>query len=195
MLEVEFDIEDIEKSELEVNSAVDQVDEDESAEERLRRRQLTRYLDILKAVVRISTPRDTDDIRYRLLKRLKQSSSYLTKLRFPLEENHSSQLSISRYPSRHIRKLASSLYKLLQTHWLSPCRCPDINSDANSSSHAKREIQLNLVTHRRFELLPAPGSDHQIDNSYTDAKFEILLPTTSEWVAWQETEIHVKGQQ
>ncbi|CZR67542.1 uncharacterized protein PAC_17441 [Phialocephala subalpina] len=191
-LEIERDVKDMGGIELEVKSLAESVEDEESEKERLQRRQLTRYLDILKEVVHISTARDTDDRRERLFKRLKHSCSYLTNLRFPPEESPSSQLSISRYPSRHIRKLASSLYKLLQEHWRSPCNCSNPDSDENASSHAKREVQLSLVTHRRFDLLPAPGTAHGTD---TDAKFEILLPTVSNYVTWQETEIHVKGQQ
>ncbi|KAF8860775.1 hypothetical protein BDZ45DRAFT_724295 [Acephala macrosclerotiorum] len=81
MLEIEPDVEDMEGRDLEVNSAAEPVEDEESEEERLRRRQL----DILKEVVRISPSRGDARKRERLLKRLRESYRYLIDLRFPPE--------------------------------------------------------------------------------------------------------------
>jgi hypothetical protein len=149
------------------------------------------YIKILAEAIRINQKKDTDRTRQELLNRFRAGYIYLLDLCFPSEQSPSSQLSISLYPSRNVRKLSNLLYRQLRKHWGSPCGCPNYSP---RSLHAKKELQLNLVTYRRFDLI-APEIPHENDTGLSDAKFEILLPTTSESLLWQEVEIWVKDEQ
>lgn len=188
----ESDDEETTYNQLEVDLEEDEV-ETESTESDLRKLQTLKYLKILSSVTRINQRNDTNQTRTRLLKNLRNGSIYLTLLCFPTTENQASQLSISKYPSKNVRKLAGSLYKLLQRHWC--CKCPSYRSHDSQSPHEKRETQLSLAANRRFELTPTLGVTLEEDAFCTDAKFEVLLPTNSDRMVWQETEIVVKHPQ
>lgn len=139
-----------------------------------------KYLNILKNAVHISQG-EVD--RKRLLKRLRKGYLYLHGLSNTYADHPISQVTISRYPYKNVRNSARLIYNFLQKHW--SCTCPENNP------HRRRETQFNLTTHRRFETTPEPVSSQEKN---TDAKFDILFPTNSEFLEWQECEIHVMSQ-
>lgn len=186
----ESDDEQSEDEKLELSS------DEESVENELRKKVLKtpkniEYIKILAEAVRINQKKDTDRTRQELLSRFRAGYIYLLDLCFPPEQSPSSQLSISLYPSRNVCKLSNLLYRQLRKHWGSPCGCPNYPP---RSLHAKKELQLSLVTYRRFDLV-TPEVPHENDIGLSDAKFEVLLPTTSEDVHWQEVEIRVQDEQ
>lgn len=51
-------------------------------------------------------------------------------------------LRLSDYPMKHVRKLATALFEVLQSNW--HCQCP------GGSSHVNRKTRLNLTQNQRF---------------------------------------------
>lgn len=159
-----------------------EIEEDKLEDEKLEEDQEETYRKILLKAVRIS---QTELDRKHCLKRLREGYLYLLDL-LDLSNNSAdrptSQVSISHYPSKHVRNAATSVYKILQKHW--SCKCPDINP------HGSRKTHFSLTAHRRFETNPNPISS-QKERFYTKIKFDILFPTNSDFIEWQESEIHV----
>lgn len=155
----------------------------ELEDEELEDDQEQEYLNILLNSVQISK---SEVDRKRLLKRLRAGYIYLEDLSHNFTESPTSPVKISEYPSKHVRRFASSLHKALQRHW--SCTCPD------TTPHGSRKTQFSLTTHRRFETIPNSISSQE-EKVYTEAKFDILFPTTSDSLEWQESEIHVFSRQ
>lgn len=138
------------------------------------------YREILLKAVQISR---TELDRKRCLKRLRDGHVYLLGLLDPSNstaDHQTSRVSISHYPSKHVRNSATSVYKTLQKHW--SCKCPDTNP------HGSRKTHFSLTAHRRFETTPNLITSQE-ERFYTELKFDILFPTNS--LKWQESEIHV----
>lgn len=135
-----------------------------------------KYLYLLWDAVRIS---QTESDRRRLIRRLREGYLYLLDLSSGFADHHTTEIRISQYPSKDVRDLASSLYKILQKHW--SCTCPDDNA------HGRRKTQFSLTAHRRFETTPNCIRSQE----EKEAKFDILFSTNSCFLEWQESEIHV----
>jgi hypothetical protein len=157
--------------------------EDGELDDPVQRLQEEQYLRVLKGVVHVASRAE----RYRIqaLHRLRAGFNHLIDLSHPTVDGPSSHVSIAQYPSKHVRKCATSFFRLLQRHW-SSCKC------AGYETHRNRKTQLSLAAHRRFGTTPSPENVHKATNVNTEATFQVLLPTTSEFLKWQDTEVLVK---
>ncbi|KAJ4190525.1 hypothetical protein NW767_011353 [Fusarium falciforme] len=118
--------------------------------------------------------------RERLLRNLGQALDFFYNIQpFTSESDSSCPIRFSDYPLKHVRKLAKTLFGVVQTNWCCQCR--------SSASHVGRKTRLNLTQHQRFETVPTGGQ--VLSNSET--RFRILFPTSSHNLEWQDTEITV----
>jgi len=138
------------------------------------------HMAILNDVVHFGSGSEAN--RTRILRRLGNGYAHLDGLRSINFETPTAQISLKEYQSQHVRNLASLFFKYLKKHWC--CSCPGYES------HQARETRLSLTSHRRFETHP-PSAYHKA-SAAVEATFQILLSTTSDFLKWQDTEIHVK---
>ncbi|KAI0446279.1 subtilase [Xylaria telfairii] len=100
-----------------------------------------------------------------------------------VEVDSSCPIRFTDYPMKHLWKLTTTLFNVIQKNW--HCQC------LSSTSHVGRQTRLNLTHHQRFEMAPTKG---QVISS-NGALFRILFPTTnSHDDEWQDTEIAIKHQ-
>jgi len=140
------------------------------------------YLTILRDIVNIGST--VERHRMRTSTRLEKCVKHFQTLGYPPTGSESPQTSLKKYPSQHVRDLATSLFKYLQMHWR--CLC------SKYEPHRVRKTQLSSTSHRRFEV-ESPYSDIRVDAEKAEAMFQILLSTPSGSPEWQDTEVHVKG--
>ncbi|KND93691.1 hypothetical protein TOPH_01468, partial [Tolypocladium ophioglossoides CBS 100239] len=89
------------------------------------------------------------------------------------------------YPSKHVRRLANSLHRLLQQRWSCNTSC-----GCRVTAHIARKTQLSLTAYRHFETAPV----HNQISSASQARFRILFPTGHGAFEWQDSQIHVNDQ-
>lgn len=136
------------------------------------------FLNDVDYIMRIN--KKSTEKRERLLRNLGQALDFFYNTQpFTTQSDSSCPIRFSDYPLRHIRKLAKTLFGVVQTNWC--CQCP-VNE-----SHVSRKTRLNLTQHQRFETTPVGGQVFL--NSET--RFRILFPTNSRNLEWQDTEIAV----
>ncbi|KAI1173274.1 subtilase [Nemania sp. FL0916] len=102
------------------------------------------------------------------------------------EPNPICPIKFSDYPSSHLRKLASTLFDVIQKNW--QCQCH------SGKFSVGRKTRWNLTEHQQFETAPAIGQDTS-KSSKTSAIFRILFPVGNSpyKIEWQDTDISVEG--
>ncbi|RFN50789.1 subtilisin-like protease [Fusarium flagelliforme] len=123
--------------------------------------------------------RKSPEKRTRMLNNLQQALDFLYSTQpFAFEADPTCPIRFSDYPLKHVRKLATTLFDVVQKNWSCQCR---------STSLVSRNTRLNLTQYQRFETF------HHSEQVFInrDTRFRVLFPTTSSAADWQDTEITV----
>lgn len=138
------------------------------------------FLNDLDRIVRISNGRTSK--REKLLQNLQQALDFFYDLQpFTVDSDSPCPIRFSNYPLRHVRKLARTLFDVLERNWR--CQC--------SPPHVSRRTRLSLTQYQRFEMAPT----HEQADHDSKATFRILFPTSSRNLEWQDTEIAIKNRE
>jgi hypothetical protein len=136
---------------------------------------------------REKTPEDRRD-REKFLKIIKAASHHLLKVYFEPAQPDDACPNLASHPSNGVKKLADSVYDLLDRHWKCRCHWPP--------PAGAREARLSLTRHDEFLKVKVPPRPtraplHRSGNVSVNAKFEVLLPVCKECVTWKVTDVHV----
>ncbi|KAL7929060.1 subtilisin-like protein [Trichoderma chlorosporum] len=119
--------------------------------------------------------------REKLLENLSQAHSFFFRLCYPTKSNSVCLIDFSSYPFKHLRRVTKTLFKVLNSNWSCQCECNPLHTD--------RKTRLSLTQYRRSEMAPSRG---QLPSKM--AQFQVLFPTHSLNLQWQDMEISVTNQ-
>lgn len=135
----------------------------------------------LKDIIHLASTKEAK--RQQLLQRLQDAYILFSDLHpSTVHDDLSCPFSLESYPSKHVRKFANLMFKMIQQNWCCECRA--------NKSHTDRKTHLSLTKYRHFDMAPVGGLLHLNRR----AEFRILLPSGSHDCGWQDTFVDVKEQ-
>jgi hypothetical protein len=135
----------------------------------------------LKDIIHLASTREAK--RQQLLQRLQDAYILLSDLQpSTVHDELSCPFSLESYPSKHVRKFANLMFKMIQQNWCCECRA--------NKPHTDRKTHLSLTEYRHFNMAPVGGPFYL----HRKTEFRILLPSGSDDCEWRDTLIGVKEQ-